>query len=56
MVNIVSHWLVDSVDYCFKVESRKLCLFFIWLVDSVDYFKEESRKLHFNILNNIFWI
>ena len=24
MVNIVSHWLVDSVDY-FKVESRKLC-------------------------------
>ena len=25
MVNIVSHWLADSVDY-FKVESRKLRL------------------------------
>ena len=27
-----------------------------WLVDSVVYFKVESRKLCFNILNNIFWI
>ena len=34
MVNVVSHWLVYSVDY----------------------FKVESRKLRFNILNNIFWI
>ena len=32
MVNIESHWLVDSVDY----------------------FKVDSRKLLFNILNNIF--
>ena len=28
MVNIVSHWIVDSVGY-FKVESRKLHLFWI---------------------------
>ena len=55
MVNIVSHWLVDGVDY-FKVENRKLCLFCEWLVDGIDYFKVESRKLCFNILNNIFWI
>ena len=34
MVNIVSHWLVDSVDY----------------------FEVKSRKLRFNILNNIFCI
>ena len=27
-----------------------------WFVDGVDNFKVESRKLRFNILNNIFWI
>ena len=28
-----------------------------WLVDGVlDYFKVESRKLRFNILNNVIWI